>query len=243
MAYNSDGYGNYYYSAPLFSTPLVNYQGTAAGDAVDGDNARTIRDTMGVVSVYRSGTAQVGTPASITVPASSTTGIYAVSWGSSSTTSVTYVLEEATNSSFSSGLRTAYSGASTSTTITGRSNGTTYYYRVKATKSGYTDSDWKTGSNGCAVTSVCPCPDNGEITNVAYPAGEPCTCSNATSLAIGTNVTIQSGADVTFTSDVSITIGDLTIPDGSTVNFIAPVVNVEPGFHAANGANVTIRQP
>jgi len=94
---------------------------------------------------------QIGTPASITVPASSSTGNYTVSWGASSTTGVTYVLQEATNASFSSGLRTAYSGAATSASITGRSSGTTYYYRVKATKAGYTDSAWRTGSNGCAV--------------------------------------------------------------------------------------------
>ncbi|MCF8083469.1 MAG: hypothetical protein K9M96_10255 [Deltaproteobacteria bacterium] len=55
MAYNSDGNGTFYQSAPLFSTPLITYQGTAAGDADDGDNARTIRETMGVVSNYRGG--------------------------------------------------------------------------------------------------------------------------------------------------------------------------------------------
>jgi len=93
-----------------------------------------------------------GTPSSITVPSSDSDGSYTVSWGSSSTSSVTYVLQEATNSSFSSGLRTAYSGSSTSTTITGRSSGTTYYYRVKETRSGYNDSAWRTGSNGCTVT-------------------------------------------------------------------------------------------
>jgi hypothetical protein len=115
---------------------------------------------------------QVGTPASITVPASSTTGNYAVSWGSSSTSGVTYVLEEATNSSFSSGLRTAYTGASTSRTITGRSIGTTYYYRVKATKTGYTDSTWRTGSNGCAVTSpALPLPVTENFNASTLPTG------------------------------------------------------------------------
>jgi len=100
------------------------------------------------------GTPTAGTPSSITVPSSDSDGSYTVSWGASSTSSVTYVLEEATNSSFSSGLRTAYSGSSTSTTITGRSSGTTYYYRVKATKSGYTDSPWRTGLNGCVVGAL-----------------------------------------------------------------------------------------
>jgi hypothetical protein len=53
MAYNSDGYGNMYAEAPLFSTPLLSYQGTVAGHAADGDNARTIRQTMDVVAAYR----------------------------------------------------------------------------------------------------------------------------------------------------------------------------------------------
>lgn len=53
MAYNNDGHGNIYQSAPLFSTPLVNHQGTAAGCADDGDNSRVIRETMAVVAGYR----------------------------------------------------------------------------------------------------------------------------------------------------------------------------------------------
>jgi len=54
MAYNSDGYGNTYTEAPLFSTPLLTYQNTPAGHTADGDNARNIRETMGIVAAYRS---------------------------------------------------------------------------------------------------------------------------------------------------------------------------------------------
>ncbi len=53
MAYNSDGYGGFYQPAPLFSTPLVLYQGVPAGHAQDGDNARTIRETQAIVAGYR----------------------------------------------------------------------------------------------------------------------------------------------------------------------------------------------
>ena len=53
MAYSSDGKGNYYYSAPMFSTPLLSYKGTVAGDSNDGDNSRLIRDTMGAIAGYR----------------------------------------------------------------------------------------------------------------------------------------------------------------------------------------------
>jgi len=73
------------------------------------------------------------------------------------------------------------------------------------------------------VSASCPaCPANGIITNVTYPVGVACFCSNAVAITIGTGVTVPNGANVTFT---------------------APVVDVNPGFHAANGASVTIRQP
>ncbi len=53
MAYNQDGFGNSYQSAPLFSTPLVTYNGGVAGDPDHGDNARLIRDTMDTIAAYR----------------------------------------------------------------------------------------------------------------------------------------------------------------------------------------------
>lgn len=53
MAYDSDGHGNSYQEAPLFSTPLVSYQSVAAGDAQYGDNARLLRQTQDVVAAYR----------------------------------------------------------------------------------------------------------------------------------------------------------------------------------------------
>ncbi len=52
MSYNSDK-GIYYQPAPLFSTPLRTFQGTPAGDALDGDNARLLRETKGAVASYR----------------------------------------------------------------------------------------------------------------------------------------------------------------------------------------------
>ena len=52
MAYNSDGYGNSYAEAPLFSSPDCMWAGVAAGDALH-DNARTIRRTHGAASAWR----------------------------------------------------------------------------------------------------------------------------------------------------------------------------------------------
>ena len=70
--------------------------------------------------------------------------------------------------------------------------------------------------------STCPdCPADGIITNATYPAGKTCSCSNATSITLGSNVTVESGAIVTFT---------------------APKVTVQPGFHGANGSTIYIKQ-
>lgn len=234
MAYNDDGSGNTYTKAPLFSTPKVSYQGTVAGDPEDGDNARTIRETMGAIAEYRESAEQSGalavsiepeearsdgamwrragtvswhssgytetdippgeyelelkavsgwrtpdniqasieagqtteidvkyeaeqqqveTPSFIVIPSQSSTGSYEVSWGSSDTSGVEYVLEEAEDEAFGKSVRTAYTGSALSTEISGRESGKTYYYRVKAVKDGYEDSEWREGSNGCQVGS------------------------------------------------------------------------------------------
>jgi hypothetical protein len=102
-------------------------------------------------------------PSSISVPENSSSGSYQVSWGASSTSSVTYILEEATNSSFTSNLRVAYSGSGLIANISGKTNGT-YFYRVKATRYQYTDSSWRAGGNGCTVSISSP----GNITWEGY---------------------------------------------------------------------------
>lgn len=52
MAYNFDGYGGHYELAPLFSSPSVQYQGAAAGDAAH-DNANTLRRTWATAAGWR----------------------------------------------------------------------------------------------------------------------------------------------------------------------------------------------
>ena len=147
-----------------------------------------------------------------------------MSWGASSTGSVTYALEEATNSSFSDGLRTAYSGSSTSTTIADRSSGTTYYYRVKATKSGYTDSSWRTGSNGCVVSAVTPTVTTTAISSIT-----------ANSASSGGNVTSDGGATITargvyWSISANPTIGDSNTTDGTgSGSFDSSITGLKPG--------------
>ncbi len=54
MAYNTDGYGNYYTSAPYFSSPNYTYKSVPVGDAYH-DNSFTIQQTFPEVSGYRGG--------------------------------------------------------------------------------------------------------------------------------------------------------------------------------------------
>ncbi|TWI71173.1 metallopeptidase family M12-like protein, partial [Desulfobotulus alkaliphilus] len=53
MAYSTDRFGTHHQPAPLFSTPLVNWQGAVAGHSQDGDNARLIRETKNIIAAYR----------------------------------------------------------------------------------------------------------------------------------------------------------------------------------------------
>jgi hypothetical protein len=89
-----------------------------------------------------------GTPSSLSVPLTNTSGSYSVTWGSSNITGVTYVLEVSNNGGGSWG--TAYSGPNRSINITGATSGS-YLYRVKAIKSGYADSNWRS-AGPCVVT-------------------------------------------------------------------------------------------
>jgi len=92
---------------------------------------------------------RAGAPALITVPTSDADGSYEISWDASATPGVTYVLQEATNSAFT-GAHTLLKTEALSTSISDRTQ-CTYYYRVRATKAGYTNSPWKVGGNGCVI--------------------------------------------------------------------------------------------
>lgn len=69
----------------------------------------------------------------------------------------------------------------------------------------------------------CPPCSGGAVvlTNVTFPSGTTCECVGTTSITIGAGVTVQTGATVTFK---------------------APIVHVNPGFHAENGSTVSIKQ-
>ena len=137
----------------------VNYEYDALGRLKkvthsDGSVVSYSLDAAGNRTEVASGTPP-GIPASITVPASSSTGTYTVSWGTATGTLTAYELYEATNSSFSGQVQ-VYSGTGTSRQISGKGNGT-YYYRVRACD-GSICGGYRTGSNPTVVTLSVPAP-------------------------------------------------------------------------------------
>jgi len=147
-----------------FSGQAQVYSGTEASKAVSGKGIGTyyyrVRACNGsACSGYRTGsnpttvTLPPGTPASISVPSSSSTGSYTISWGAASGAVTAYELYEATNSSFS-GQVLSYSGTGSSKAISGKGNGS-YYYRVRACNGGGCGG-YHTGGNAVTVTLAVP---------------------------------------------------------------------------------------
>jgi YD repeat-containing protein len=132
-AISGKGSGSYYYRVRACN-------GSACGGYRTGSNATVVNLTPGV-------------PASISVPSSSSTGSYSISWGTSTGTVTAYQLYEATNSGFTGQVQ-VYSGTGTSKAISGKGNGS-YYYRVRACN-GSTCSGYRTGANATVVTLTVP---------------------------------------------------------------------------------------
>lgn len=112
-------------------------------------------NTTAVCSGFRTGgnaitvTVPPSVPPSISVPSSSTTGNYSISWGASSGTLTTYQLFEATNASFTGAVQ-VYSGTARSFAFSGRDSGT-YYYRVRACNGTAACSGYRTGTTALSV--------------------------------------------------------------------------------------------
>ena len=125
----------------LSTSPATNYTFSGWSGACAGSGACTV-----TMSQARSVTATFAplplcsAPPSITGPATSSTGGYAITCGSSATTGASYVFEESANSG---AWTPVYTGTATSADFISKMNGT-YQYRVKATKAGYSDSGWIT---------------------------------------------------------------------------------------------------
>lgn len=201
-----------------FSSQTRIYSGTALSASLSGRGNGTYHYRVRACfdrdcSTYRTGSNGVtvtiatapGVPASITVPTSSSTGAYTISWGTASGTVTAYELYEANNSSFS-GESLLYSGTVLSASLSGRANGS-YYYRVRACFSA-TCSGYRAGSNGVTVTiatqppiqvlnpaiQVGPSGQITQITTLANLNGNPATIQSFSVSCTTASAVIQSGA-------------------------------------------------
>ncbi|MBJ6802778.1 fibronectin type III domain-containing protein, partial [Geomonas propionica] len=89
-----------------------------------------------------------GAPASMTVPASSSSGKFQVSWGGSNITGATYVVDYSRDGGAWTQL---YSGTGNYTYFSTATSGS-YSFRVKAVKSGYAESGYTLAAAPCIVT-------------------------------------------------------------------------------------------
>jgi phosphodiesterase/alkaline phosphatase D-like protein len=139
----------------------------------------------------------------------------------------TYCFEYGTTSAYGSCTPNTSAGSGTSTltvntSVTGLVNETPYHYRLKATNSvgtafgaDRTFTTHRPSCEGCHEDEVV-------LSGVTYGPDTDCECIAATSITIGSDVTIESGAKVTFS---------------------APRVVIQSGFLAENGSVVEIITP
>ncbi|KAF0219994.1 MAG: peptidase S8/S53 subtilisin kexin, partial [Geobacteraceae bacterium] len=95
-----------------------------------------------------------GKPASLTIPATNSTGTISIIWSASDVSGATYILEQSKDGG---AFTEVYSGTNISASIIVTASGT-YTYRVKAAKDGYITSGYTVGSTGCVVQLTCPAP-------------------------------------------------------------------------------------
>jgi len=136
--------------------------------------------------------AQVAAPATITVPGSSPTGDYTVSWDASTTPGATYTLQESTDQTFATNVVETLNAVSP-VSVTGKTNGT-YYYRVKAVNPPMLDSGWTTGGNGCVVASVV-------TGSISINNGAATTTSPSVTLTLSGSTTGGSVTEMQFSKD------------------------------------------
>lgn len=214
-----------------FAAPVSVYSGAALGTELtvsqNGTYYYRVRACNGAgCSNYQAGangvvvtlpTVPPGAPGSISVPISSTTGNFTISWSAGTGTVSHYELQEATENTFTAPIM-AYSGTSLSATIGNKPNGT-YYYRVRACN-GTVCSAYATGSNGVVVARTNQPPVANAGANQAVNEGASVTLTGSGADSDGT---IVSYAWVQTTGPAV----TLTGANTATASFTAPQVTAD----------------
>ena len=156
----------------------------------------------------------VPTPSAITVPPADSDGNYIVKWGAAAAAGADYVVQEATDPSFTSGVRTFAPTTSLTKSISGRSQKQTYYYRIRARKAGYTDSDWLSGSNGCAVPGTAKVMPPGGIAVPAKNASGAYPVTWGASKTTAATYVLEEATSPTFSSRLRVAyVGTASVAD------------------------------
>jgi hypothetical protein len=163
---------------------LPGYTGT--GSKILADNLTWVTETQTAL--------EAPTLAVDTVTATS----ISLSWNTP-TNATGFVLQRALNSGFTSGLATIYTGAAESFNDTGLAVSTPYYYRIKATASGYADSTYGTANDTTSAGSKI----------LAAPAID-CAVDSTTSILVtwlpvsnATSYTLERATDNIFTQNLT----------------------------------------
>jgi phosphodiesterase/alkaline phosphatase D-like protein len=154
MTYESGSYfadGVSHTRVPYFSNPSISYQGVPTGDAVDGDNARTLRETKGVVAAYRATPCTLPSQqATLFVSSGVSINSMTVGWTRGNGSNVLVLARQGSavnsnpvngtgytaNAQFGGGTQigtgnyVVYNGTGNTVTVTGLNSGTVYYFAV-----------------------------------------------------------------------------------------------------------------
>jgi YD repeat-containing protein len=127
--------GNYRFQIPITAAMRSQYVGQAIYvhgiSPVGNDNSLLAQSGIYTVPAPANAPAPPATAPALSVPATSATGSYTVSWGNVST-ATSYTLQQSINGG---GWSTVYSGSATSQAVNGEGNGT-YAYQVRACNAG-----------------------------------------------------------------------------------------------------------
>ena len=160
--------GDYFTNVGTVSNPIIRINGTGIGfisalksawstfAGYDATNTNLFTNTA-FNWVAGGGSSQPQLSSPVLSFATSTTSQNVINW-TAPTNATGYVLQRADDSGYTLNLVSIYTGSLLTFTDTGRAAGTTYYYRVKATGTGYADSPYATGNKTTAAAGDVTAP-------------------------------------------------------------------------------------